>query len=168
MRLARSVAFALFVPASALPQDTPAGMPPPVVLRVQVLGPAGWRARLGPTNLGTMLATEAAERIWRRYADAVDGAMRGAQGDAAAFARARHAAASAEGHGRVDASVLLGRHLPGMLGLLGTATSLRLPRPAAVAAEAEAWLPLLARHGMSVATRTCSATATSWSQRVLW
>jgi hypothetical protein len=49
---------------------------PPEIVRMTIAGPAAWRARLGPTNLGAMLATEAAERIWRGYLARADARLR--------------------------------------------------------------------------------------------
>lgn len=61
----------------------------PELLRLAIAGPATWRTRLQPTDLGSMLATEAAEKIWRRYVGALDGELRGLRGADAAFARER-------------------------------------------------------------------------------
>ncbi len=63
--------------------------PPPVMLHLTVAGPAAWRARLGPTNVGTMLATSQAEAIWRGQIDKVDRALRPAHERAAGGAAAR-------------------------------------------------------------------------------
>lgn len=70
--------------AFALPAQTP-----PVLVRLTVVGPEGWRAQLGPTNLGSMLATERAEAIWRGHAAAIDAALQQARGDDELFATQR-------------------------------------------------------------------------------
>jgi len=64
-----------------------AGPPqPPVLLRLSTLGPAAWRSRLGPTNLGAMFASAQAEALLRPLIDRADAALRERRGDAAAFA----------------------------------------------------------------------------------
>lgn len=67
----------------------PAQQPAPLLLQVTTLGPAAWRARLGPTSFGSMLASQQAEVIWREYADAVDAALQRARGEDEAFGRER-------------------------------------------------------------------------------
>jgi hypothetical protein len=62
---------------------------PPELLRIAIAGPATWRTRLQPTDLGSMLASEAAEKVWRGYVDAIDHALRGLRGADAAFVRER-------------------------------------------------------------------------------
>lgn len=62
---------------------------PPELLRLSVVGPAGWRSRLQPTNLGSMLASAAAETIWRGYAARIDEVLRRARDADEAFGRER-------------------------------------------------------------------------------
>ena len=61
----------------------------PVILQVTACGPAAWRSRIGPTNLGTMLATQGAEAIWRGYVDAIDRVVRHAHGAEQTFVTER-------------------------------------------------------------------------------
>ncbi|HEX5052660.1 MAG TPA: hypothetical protein VFZ65_12865 [Planctomycetota bacterium] len=65
---------------AALSLPAPAQPPAPVLAELTVAGPVAWRSRLGPTNLGTMLASAQAESIWRGYVDAVDATLRAARG----------------------------------------------------------------------------------------
>src|SRR5262245_42428025 len=69
--------------------QTPKPVPPAPqpILCIRTFGPAAWRSRLGPTNLGTMLASAQAEAIWRSYVDAAAASFRGARCDEVAFAR---------------------------------------------------------------------------------
>jgi hypothetical protein len=87
--LARIVAALLATAALSLAQAAVVPPPPPVLAHLATLGPAAWRARLGPTNLGAMLASADAEAIWRGHVDAIDASLRAARGDAAAFVRER-------------------------------------------------------------------------------
>jgi hypothetical protein len=80
--------LALHVTASAqTPPPAPAA--PPAILSLRTFGPAAWRARLGPTNLGTMLASAQAEAIWRSYVDGAAAWLKRARCDAVAIARER-------------------------------------------------------------------------------
>lgn len=81
------LAMACSLPAQA--PAAPAAAARPVLLQLTIAGPAQWRSRLGPTSLGSMLASQAAERIWRGYADRIDAALRQARGEEAAFQRER-------------------------------------------------------------------------------
>jgi hypothetical protein len=67
------------------PQPVPTA--PPAILCMRTFGPAAWRARLGPTNLGSMLASGQAEAIWRSYVDAAAASFRDERRDEVAFAR---------------------------------------------------------------------------------
>lgn len=67
----------------------PAQAPAPLLLQLDLAGPATWRSRLGPTNLGTMLASAQAEALWRRHVEGLDAMLRRTRGEAAAFARER-------------------------------------------------------------------------------
>lgn len=57
--LLASVLLLLLAP---LPAQTAATTPPHVL--VESVGPAGWRARFAPTNLGTLLASEQGRELW--------------------------------------------------------------------------------------------------------
>ncbi|MFK7739807.1 MAG: hypothetical protein AB8H80_05740 [Planctomycetota bacterium] len=49
---------------------------------IETVGPDGWRARLGPTNIGTMLASEAGRKIWQpRIAPVLSGWRRSTGSD---------------------------------------------------------------------------------------
>jgi len=72
------------------------------------------------------------------------------------------------GAGRIDVTVMLGRHLASLGRLLCAFTGAKVPRPDFLASEAERWLPLLQQHGLAAATRLSGATPTTWRQRVLW
>ena len=65
------------------------GQAPAEMLRLSIAGPATWRARLQPTNLGSMLSSAAAERIWHGYVDAVDRTLRTVRKADEAFAQER-------------------------------------------------------------------------------
>ena len=57
---------------SLLPaQDAAEPAPPQVVL--ETVGPDGWRARLGPTNLGALLASEGGRALWQPAVEPVLG-----------------------------------------------------------------------------------------------
>lgn len=60
--------------------------------QLDVLGPAQWRAQFGPTNLGSLLASESAQQIWNGYVGPMQGMvqrMLGMEDRAFAEARAR-------------------------------------------------------------------------------
>lgn len=46
-------------------------------LRITTLGPQGWRIRLGPTNLGLLLDSDAGRALWGDYAKAMSAAVGG-------------------------------------------------------------------------------------------
>ncbi|MFT7535491.1 MAG: hypothetical protein ACI85K_001444 [Hyphomicrobiaceae bacterium] len=52
----------------------------PVLLHLTICGPAAWRSRIGPTNLGTMLASKNAEAIWGGYVAEIGRTLRSASG----------------------------------------------------------------------------------------
>ena len=83
MRVLQQVVAGCLLAAVAVAQG------PPELLRLSIVGPAGWRSRLQPTNLGSMLASAAAETIWRGYAERVDAALRSVRGADEAFRRER-------------------------------------------------------------------------------
>jgi hypothetical protein len=76
-------ALTIFLVATCPAQEAPE------LLRIAIAGPATWRTRLQPTDLGSMLASEAAETIWRGYVDAIDSGLRGLRGADAAFTAER-------------------------------------------------------------------------------
>lgn len=80
---------------TALAQDQQPAAPTrtatPPQLRIQTLGPDGWRQRLGPTNLGSMLASARGQALWREPSQALLGwwQIPGAGADATAAAQQR-------------------------------------------------------------------------------
>jgi hypothetical protein len=74
--------------ASALPSQTTAPTPAPHVL-VETVGPDGWRLRFGPTNLGSLLESEAGRRLWEPRVLPLLRAWQELLGDEAAFAESR-------------------------------------------------------------------------------
>ena len=58
----------LLTAAVAMPlaaqQPAAAAAPAPLV-QIDTVGPAGWRLRLAPTNLGSLLASEAGQNLWQ-------------------------------------------------------------------------------------------------------
>ncbi len=72
-------------------QDPTATPPARLLFRVEVDGPAAWRAKFAPTNLGVMLASEEGGKAWKPRLQPFDVALRrfladaeGGPGDAAA------------------------------------------------------------------------------------
>ncbi|MEY2716557.1 MAG: hypothetical protein RIT24_2900 [Planctomycetota bacterium] len=59
-------------------------------IRIELQGPAQWRTQFGPTNLGSLLASEAGSSMWKGYVTPLEGMLKGALGlDDAAYAEAR-------------------------------------------------------------------------------
>ncbi|MCA8976347.1 MAG: hypothetical protein KDC98_16630 [Planctomycetes bacterium] len=83
-----ALALALGAPLPLLAQ-TPVPTPAPVLLHLSTFGPATWRVRVGPTNLGSMLASRGAVAIWRSLVDRLDAIAREASEDDATFAAER-------------------------------------------------------------------------------
>ncbi len=79
--------FLLFATVLTAQTEPPAVPTPHVVL--ETVGPDGWRARLGPTNVGTMLASETGRAYWEPLAGHVFAFWRQLAGDEQAFAAAR-------------------------------------------------------------------------------
>lgn len=88
----RAAAAALLLcalPAQETTASTNAYAP---AIQLDVLGPAQWRAQFGPTNLGSLLASESAQQIWNGYVGPMQGMvqrMLGMEDRAFAEARAR-------------------------------------------------------------------------------
>lgn len=61
----------------------------PLLVQLTVAGPSAWRAKLGPTDVGGMFASERAEPMWRAWTDRIEAAVRGVRADDAAFAAER-------------------------------------------------------------------------------
>jgi hypothetical protein len=66
-------------------------------VRVTTMGPHGWRVRLGPTNVGSLLDSELAASVWRPYADALAESTNGLFATRAAFDAARERVLGYEG-----------------------------------------------------------------------
>ncbi len=76
--------------AALLPaQTTAAAAAPAPHLRIDTVGPDGWRMRLGPTNLGSLLASEQGQGMWRPILAPLLGGWERLAGDAAAFGAQR-------------------------------------------------------------------------------
>ena len=59
-----SLAITLLSSALALPAQTATPVAAPHLL-IDTVGPDGWRSRLGPTNLGSLLASEQGQGLWQ-------------------------------------------------------------------------------------------------------
>jgi hypothetical protein len=57
------LAAALALPLAA--QDPQPQTPPAPLLRIDTVGPAGWRMRFAPTNLGSLLESAAGRKVWQ-------------------------------------------------------------------------------------------------------
>ncbi len=58
-------------------------------VRIETFGPDGWRMRLGPTNLGGLLASEPGRALWQPWLEPMLAVWRDAAGDESAFAASR-------------------------------------------------------------------------------
>jgi hypothetical protein len=91
----RCIKVGLFAASWAPAQDqapaAPAHTTTPPQLRIQTLGPDGWRQRLGPTNLGSMLTSARGQALWREPSQALLGwwQIPGAGADATKAAQQR-------------------------------------------------------------------------------
>lgn len=72
--------------AQTAPPPAPADAPQVVI---ETVGPEGWRARLGPTNVGTLLASEPGQALWRPRLVPLLESWQQIVGDADAFAPVR-------------------------------------------------------------------------------
>lgn len=86
-----SLALALAATAQTVPPPAPADALAATAphVRIATLGPHGWRVRLGPTNVGSLLASDLATGVWRSYADALTAATNAQFDTLAAFEAAR-------------------------------------------------------------------------------
>ena len=83
----RRCAAALFAALGCLPaQEDLQPLAPQVVL--ETVGPDGWRARLGPTNLGSLFASEDGRALWQPLVEPMLGAWAGMLGGEGAYRRA--------------------------------------------------------------------------------
>ncbi|MBK8096342.1 MAG: hypothetical protein IPK26_04500 [Planctomycetes bacterium] len=74
----------------ALPIAAQTAVVSPPACELTTVGPAGWRQRLGPTNLGSLLASAAGRALWSDGAEQLEGIWRHLLGvEGAAFAAAR-------------------------------------------------------------------------------
>ena len=75
-------------PAAAAPATTAPATSP--VVEITAIGPAGWRQRFSPTNLGSLLESAGGHALWEPLAAQLDGMARGLLGgDEQVFALAR-------------------------------------------------------------------------------
>lgn len=79
----RAVAPLLFV-ACCLPAQQPVEPTQPHIV-IETVGPDGWRARLGPTNLGVMLASEEGRSLWQPSMQPLLGMWAGLAGNEEAY-----------------------------------------------------------------------------------
>jgi hypothetical protein len=93
------VVFALALTPAA--QTAPPAAAPHLLL--ETVGPEGWRIRLGPTNLGSLLASEQGQQLWQPQVLPLFGYWRQLFGDEADYAAAR--ARLLEYQGRVQLAV---------------------------------------------------------------
>ncbi len=82
------VVLAVTVPLAAQEATKTAAAPAPHIV-VDTVGPDGWRVRLGPTNLGNLLASEKGRALWQPGVMPLLGAWQLLVGDEAQFAAAR-------------------------------------------------------------------------------
>src|SRR5262252_5939953 len=68
---------------------TTTGPAPAPVYELTVVGPAGWRLRFAPTNVGSLLESETGHAMWQPVVAQLDAFVQSAFGDAAAYAAAR-------------------------------------------------------------------------------
>jgi hypothetical protein len=66
----------LVAPPAAAQTETPTERAPRLLLQIVCDGPAAWRAKFAPTNLGTMLASEEGGRLWKPRLEPFDAALR--------------------------------------------------------------------------------------------
>lgn len=73
---------------ASVPAQTAAQQPVKPHILIETVGPDGWRARLGPTNVATMLASEQGRAIWQPQLAPLLGHWQMMIGDEEAFAAA--------------------------------------------------------------------------------
>jgi hypothetical protein len=129
------LAFFTVVPA----QQAPATTPP--LVRIDALGPAAWRGRFLPTNLGSLLASAEGEKLLRPLIDEFDALWAKAAGAEQQAARARFL----EFGGRVRvglwADTVVDKR-PSMYGVLAIENA-RPPEAEAIVADLTRWLQIL-------------------------
>lgn len=84
----RIAALCLSLLPAILPCQTAATAPAPHLL-IDTVGPDGWRVRLGPTNLGSLLESEQGRKLWEPHLLPMLGMWQKVFGDEAAFGAAR-------------------------------------------------------------------------------
>ena len=84
-------------------ETTTAAIPPGPQIFIDTVGPDGWRMRLGPTNLGSLLASEQGRAMWTPQVDPLMGMWRHVFGDDASFTAARDVLLGYGGRVRVGA-----------------------------------------------------------------
>lgn len=104
---------------SALPIAAQTAVVHPIAGELTTVGPAGWRQRLGPTNLGSLLASAAGRELWSDGAEQIAGVWRHLLGvEGAAFATARQRLLDYGGTVQVVAHLVGGGRDPRMLAVV--------------------------------------------------
>jgi len=96
------------------PTTTTTAVAAPEIL-IETVGPDGWRMRLGPTNLGSLLASEQGRALWSPRVDPLMGMWQHVLGDEAAFRTAREAVLGYGGRVRIAAWLTPGNEGGGQL-----------------------------------------------------
>jgi hypothetical protein len=92
-----------FVALAPLAAQTAAAAPSAAPhITVETVGPEGWRARLGPTNLGSLLASAQARELWEPISDQWFESWQRATGGGEGFAAARGRLLGYAGRVRVE------------------------------------------------------------------
>lgn len=99
----RTYSLALALLTVTLPAQTAAPAANPPHLLIDTVGPDGWRMRLGPTNVGSLLASEKGRDMWRPAIDPYLGLWRQFVGSDEAFTASRELAIGYGGRIRVAA-----------------------------------------------------------------
>lgn len=109
------VALLALAPLAAQATTTTVAAPAPHIT-IETVGPEGWRARLGPTNLGGLLASAKGRELWEPLTEQMFEAWQRATGGTEGFAAAK---ARLLGYaGRVRADVWMGKDGPERVALL--------------------------------------------------
>lgn len=129
MRCSTALLFSLTLPLAAQVDTAPAVKsvaPPaafgPPLFTLEMRGPATMANQLRPTNLGSLLASEKGEKLWRGAVDNITAEWKKAHGDDASFPAARDRvlgyAGRIRGLGVLDPQVERRRTEPGAVALL--------------------------------------------------
>ena len=86
LRITAVSTLAFLLASTNLRAQTATATAPPHIV-IETVGPDGWRARLGPTNVASMLASEEGRAIWQPTLAPLLGMWRMTVGDEEAFAK---------------------------------------------------------------------------------